>query len=132
MMACVSTETPIDPADLAAALRVTPGAVDLTTRPTGGTPGFAGGKTEGKRVLAGLAEPLGDLQERLFAEGLSGVERTSTEVGPWHVVPADREWFRNLAVGHLLLAMLQEMAPQWPGADLVVEEQRGRLLAEQA
>ena len=27
------------------------------------------------------------------------LERTNTEHAPWHVVPSDRKWFRNLAVG---------------------------------
>ena len=26
------------------------------------------------------------------------IERCNTEVAPWHVVPADRKWYRNWAV----------------------------------
>ncbi len=289
----VSHDRPTTPSDLAATLRVPPGPVDLTAWPSDATPGFEGDKAEGKRLLAGLGGPLGDLQERLFAEGVAGaaqravllvlqgmdtsgkggvvrntvglvdpqgvqitsfkaptpeelehdflwrirrgvpgpgqigvfdrshyedvliarvrglvpseelerrydainafeaelvasgvrvlkvmlhvshdtqrerllarlddptkhwkfqpgdiderglwddyrrayevaLERTSTEVAPWHVVPADRKWFRNLAVGQLLLGELERMAPQWPAADFDVEVQRGRLQAETA
>ncbi len=40
------------------------------------TPGFAGTKKEGKAALAAGVEPMSELQERLFAEGLSGGERS--------------------------------------------------------
>lgn len=58
------------------------------------------------------------------------LERTNTEVAPWHVVPADRKWYRNLAVAMLLRQTLQTMAPTWPRVDLDVEEQRRRLEQE--
>ena len=58
------------------------------------------------------------------------LERTNTEVAPWHVVPADRKWYRNLAVAMLLRQTLQTMAPAWPRVDLDVEEQRRRLEEE--
>ncbi len=289
----MSAVSPAVPVDLAAALRVPPGPVDLTAWPTDATPGFDGDKAEGKRQLGALGGPLGDLQERLFAEGVSGageravllvlqgmdtsgkggvvrntvglvdpqgvritsfkaptteeldhdflwrirtqlpspgrigvfdrshyedvliarvrslvppeeverryqainafeeelvasgvrvlkvmlhvsrdkqrerllarlddptkhwkfepgdlddrglwddyrrayevaLERTGTEVAPWHVVPADRKWYRNLAVGRLLLGELERMAPRWPEADFDVEVQRRRLQSETA
>jgi PPK2 family polyphosphate:nucleotide phosphotransferase len=55
------------------------------------------------------------------------LERTNTEVAPWYVVPSDRKWFRNLAVGRLLHETLTNMAPVWPAADFDVDEQRRRL-----
>jgi PPK2 family polyphosphate:nucleotide phosphotransferase len=58
------------------------------------------------------------------------LERTNTAVAPWHVVPSDRKWFRNLAVGTLLLEALQEMNLQWPLADFAIATERKRLLAE--
>lgn len=58
------------------------------------------------------------------------LERTNTEVAPWHVVPADRKWYRNLAVGLLLRDTLSRMALEWPSADFDVEEQRRRMLDE--
>jgi len=58
------------------------------------------------------------------------LERTNTEVAPWHVVPSDRKWYRNLAIGQILHDTLARMTPEWPAADFDVEEQRGRLLDE--
>jgi len=58
------------------------------------------------------------------------LERTNTEVAPWHVVPSDRKWYRNLVIGRLLLDALKGMDLEWPPADFDVEEQRGRLLDE--
>lgn len=42
------------------------------------------------------------------------IARTSTDVAPWHVVPADRKWYRDLAVANLLVEVLEEMDPQYP------------------
>ncbi len=58
------------------------------------------------------------------------LERTNTEHAPWHVVPADRKWFRNLAVGQLLLDTLRRLDPVWPDADFDIDEQRRRLTSE--
>jgi len=58
------------------------------------------------------------------------LERTNTEVAPWHVVPSDRKWYRNLVVGRLLLEALKGLDLEWPPADFDVDEQRRRLLDE--
>ncbi len=58
------------------------------------------------------------------------LERTNTDAAPWHVVPSDRKWFRNLAIGSLLLDALRELDPQWPPADFDVEAERKRLTEE--
>jgi PPK2 family polyphosphate:nucleotide phosphotransferase len=42
---------------------------------------------------------------------------TSTDWAPWYVVPADRNWVRNLAVAELLVAALRDLDPQLPPAD---------------
>jgi PPK2 family polyphosphate:nucleotide phosphotransferase len=60
------------------------------------------------------------------------LERTDTEHAPWHVIPSDRKWFRNLAVGQLLLETLRGMDPQWPAADFDVDAEREALLAGDA
>jgi PPK2 family polyphosphate:nucleotide phosphotransferase len=39
---------------------------------------------------------------------------TSTEGAPWYIVPADRNWVRNLVVAELLVATLRDMDPQLP------------------
>nr|WP_028645206.1 phosphate--nucleotide phosphotransferase [Nocardioides sp. URHA0020] len=57
------------------------------------------------------------------------LERTHTEHAPWHVVPSDHKWYRNLAVGRLLLDALRGMDLGWPPADFDVDAERARLLA---
>jgi PPK2 family polyphosphate:nucleotide phosphotransferase len=76
----------------------------------------------------------GDVDERrLWDEYMQAyqvaLERTSTEHAPWFVVPADRKWYARLAVQQLLLNALQEIDPQWPGADFDVEAEKKRLAA---
>lgn len=77
----------------------------------------------------------GDLDERAlwpaYREAYEiALERTSTDVAPWHVVPADKKWFRNLAVGHLLLDTLRGLDLQWPVADFDVAAETRRLADE--
>ncbi|HET6743336.1 MAG TPA: polyphosphate kinase 2 family protein [Kribbella sp.] len=57
-------------------LRVPAGEVDLTTYDTRSTAGFSGNKDDGKTALADLGAEVSDWQERLFAEGRSGGERS--------------------------------------------------------
>jgi PPK2 family polyphosphate:nucleotide phosphotransferase len=58
------------------------------------------------------------------------LERTSTGTNPWYVVPADRKWYRNWAVGRLLLETLTELAPRLPQPDYDVDAVRDRLIDE--
>jgi PPK2 family polyphosphate:nucleotide phosphotransferase len=60
------------------------------------------------------------------------LERTNTTYAPWHVIPSDRKWFRNLAVGTLLLDALRGLDLGWPAADFDVDAERARLLASDA
>ena len=97
-----------------------------------------------ERLLARLDDPTkhykfnpGDLDERArwpaYREAYQiALERTNTEVAPWYVVPSDRKWLRNLAIGTLLLAALRGLNPQWPVADFDVDVERGRLADEPA
>lgn len=55
--------------------------------------------------------------------------RCNTDAAPWHVVPADRKWHRNVAVTRLLLEHLEGMNLRWPKGTFDVEEQRRRILA---
>lgn len=57
------------------ALRALPGT-DLGAIDTRGTPCFDGDKVAGKEALAALAEPVSELQERLFAESTAGGSRS--------------------------------------------------------
>jgi len=45
------------------------------------------------------------------------VTETSTEWAPWHVVPADRNWLKALAVAELVAAALVALDPQLPVSD---------------
>jgi PPK2 family polyphosphate:nucleotide phosphotransferase len=56
-------------------LTLPPGPVDLTSYDTRAKPGFSGSKKQGTAALAAMGGELSDLQERLFAEGLSGGHR---------------------------------------------------------
>ncbi len=81
---------------------------------------------QAERLQARLDDPTkrwkfrtGDLAERdlwddyqaAFAEA---IERTSTEVAPWFVVPADRKWYRNWAVSQIVLDELVDLDPRYP------------------
>ncbi len=95
-----------------------------------------------ERLLARLEDPAkhwkfnpGDVDERArWADYRTAyeiaIERTNTDRAPWHVVPADHKWYRDLAIGRLLLDVLRGMDLQWPVADFDVAEQRRRLEQE--
>ncbi len=40
--------------------------------------------------------------------------KTTTDVAPWYVIPADQKWYRNLVVAQLLVHKLRELNPQYP------------------
>jgi PPK2 family polyphosphate:nucleotide phosphotransferase len=79
-----------------------------------------------RRLLARLSDVRkhwkinpGDIDERKLWESYreayaAALQRCSTDAAPWYVVPADRKWYRNWAVSHLLLETLEELDPQWP------------------
>jgi PPK2 family polyphosphate:nucleotide phosphotransferase len=52
---------------------------------------------------------------------------TSTVDVPWYVVPANRKWYRDWAVSHLLRETLIELDPQYPQPDLDIEHEKARL-----
>ena len=61
----------------------------------------------------------GDLEERkrwddYVAAFEDMLERCSTDVAPWYVIPANRKWFRNLAVAEILADTLDELKPRYP------------------
>jgi PPK2 family polyphosphate:nucleotide phosphotransferase len=92
-----------------------------------------------ERLLARLDDPAkqwkfhpSDVDERQLWDDYQkayeiAVERCSTDVAPWYVVPSDRKWYRNWAVGQLLLEALRGMRLEWPKPDYDVAEQRKRL-----
>ena len=42
------------------------------------------------------------------------IEATSTDVAPWYVVPADRKWYRNLAVSRIMIGVLEGLDLAYP------------------
>lgn len=55
------------------------------------------------------------------------IARCNTDAAPWHVVPADRKWYRNLAVANLLVEALEAMDLGWPAADYDVATEMRRV-----
>ncbi|OIQ79931.1 polyphosphate kinase 2 (PPK2) [mine drainage metagenome] len=73
-----------------------------------------------------------DLDERVlwpvYQQAYQAVlDRTSTDVAPWHVVPADKKWFARLAVTELLTESLESLDLDWPPAHFDVAAETTRL-----
>ena len=54
-----------------------------------------------------------DAYQAAFADALS---ECSTPEAPWHVVPANRKWYRNLLVARTIADTLEAMDPRFPDA----------------
>lgn len=99
-------------------------------------------ETQKERLLARLDDPTkrwkfkpADVDERGHWDAYqdayaTALERCSTDAAPWHVVPSDRKWYRNWAIGQLLREHLAAMDLAWPEPDYNVAEQRARLTQE--
>ena len=52
------------------------------------------------------------------------LEKTSTDQAPWYVVPADRKWYRNIAVSEIVIQTLESLNMDFPppeeGLDKIV------------
>lgn len=62
---------------------------------------------------------LGDLEERALWEDymsayVDALSKTSTTNSPWYVIPANRNWFRDLAISTILAETIAELKPQYP------------------
>ncbi|MFV2113339.1 PPK2 family polyphosphate kinase [Micromonospora sp. LOL_025] len=95
---------------------------------------------QGRRLLERLDEPRkhwkydpSDVDARArwddyqaaYAEALS---RCGTDAAPWYVVPADRKWYRDWAVAHLLRETFDTLDLGYPPAGFDVRRERERLL----
>jgi PPK2 family polyphosphate:nucleotide phosphotransferase len=49
------------------------------------------------------------------------ITETSTDWAPWHVVPADRNWVKAVAVAELLVDELERLDPRFPEAEPGIE-----------
>jgi len=50
--------------------------------------------------------------------------RTSTERAPWHIIPANHKWFRNLAISEIVVATMEEMGLSLPAPRVDLAEIR--------
>lgn len=94
-----------------------------------------------QRLLERLDDPAkhwkhnpGDLTERAlwdrYEESYERVlDRCSTAVAPWYVVPSGHKWYRNWAVSALVLEALRGLDLQWPQPDFDVAAERARVEA---
>jgi PPK2 family polyphosphate:nucleotide phosphotransferase len=74
---------------------------------------------------------VGDLKERaLWSEYMRAYEdvlsKTSTNWAPWFIIPANREWYRNLVISQIIVDTLEGLQMKYPdpepGLDKVVIE----------
>lgn len=100
------------------------------------------GKAEQKeRFLQRIEDPTknwkfssGDIKERaLWDQYMSAyqdaINETSTEVAPWHVIPADKKWFARLAISEIILDRLKKLNLDFP---VVNEEEKSKLAETKA
>ncbi|MCP5542251.1 MAG: polyphosphate kinase 2 family protein [Akkermansiaceae bacterium] len=64
----------------------------------------------------------GDLDDRaLWSKFMRAYEdvlaRTSTDHAPWHIIPANKKWHRDLAVAQILIGTLRGLKMEYPEAD---------------
>jgi PPK2 family polyphosphate:nucleotide phosphotransferase len=95
-----------------------------------------------RRLEARLDDPTkhwkfnaGDLDDRAlwpdFMEAYQiAISRTSTDVAPWYVIPADHKWYARLAVQQLLIDAMRRLRQDWPVAAFDLEAQKARLARE--
>ena len=41
----------------------------------------------------------------------------TTEYAPWHVIPADQKWYRNLAIMRTIVSAMKQMDIKYPVSD---------------
>jgi len=57
------------------------------------------------------------------------LEQCNTDLAPWHVIPANRKWYRNWAVAELLRETLDNLDVDWPKPDFDIKAEKRRLAA---
>jgi PPK2 family polyphosphate:nucleotide phosphotransferase len=98
---------------------------------------------QGERLLARLDDPTkrwkfnpSDLDDRQrwddYQRAYGDMVARCSAAAPWHVVPADRKWYRNWAVANLLLAHLDEARLRYPEVELDLPGLRERLGVDRA
>lgn len=92
-----------------------------------------------ERFLARLDKPhkhwkfaAADLEERKYWDDYQrayeeAIGRTSTEHAPWFIIPADKKWYRNLAVSEIIEQKLESLDMKFPQPLEDIEALRKRL-----
>ncbi|MFV2021447.1 PPK2 family polyphosphate kinase [Micromonospora sp. LOL_023] len=62
-----------------------------------------------------------------YAEAL---RRCASDAAPWHVLPADRKWYRDWALAHLLREHFADLELTYPPADFDLRREQARLLSD--
>lgn len=58
------------------------------------------------------------------------ITRTATDHAPWHIIPANKKWFRNLAIAEAIVETLKPHQKDWNAAlDKLADEKLAELLA---
>jgi PPK2 family polyphosphate:nucleotide phosphotransferase len=82
-----------------------------------------------ERLQARLDDPtkrwkfrLGDLDERkLWGDYMEAFEdvlsKTSTDYAPWHIIPANRKWYRDLVISSILVETLENLKMKYPESE---------------
>jgi PPK2 family polyphosphate:nucleotide phosphotransferase len=94
-----------------------------------------------ERLLERLADPTkhwkfneNDIDERAFWDDYQSaydavLTRCSPPAAPWHIIPANKKWYRDWAVAQVLIEALEEMNPRYPMPKLDVPRLEARLRA---
>jgi PPK2 family polyphosphate:nucleotide phosphotransferase len=70
---------------------------------------------------------MGDLEDRRLWDRYqeayeAAIRETSTEYAPWYVIPANKNWYRNWLVSHILVETLEGLAMQYPQPETASEK----------
>ncbi len=96
-------------------------------------------KRQAERFLARLDRPHkrwkfnpADLEERRLWDAYQEayevmLNRTSTPWAPWHIIPADRKWYRNLVVAEIIVDRLKALGMKFPQEVADLESYRAKL-----
>ncbi len=57
------------------------------------------------------------------------LSRTSTDLAPWYIIPADRKWYRDWLVATVLVKALRDLGMKYPAPSFDVEAERSALEA---
>ena len=72
-----------------------------------------------------------DFKERkLWADYVEAYEavlsQCSTSYAPWFIIPANKKWFRNLAVSQIIVETLERMDPKFPKPSVDLSKIKGK------